>query len=408
MKKKIKGRYTKKFKSHAIKLVVKDGMSIPLAAKQLSMPKSTLSRWVEKTKIAKVSINDSLDQDASETEQIRRELALLKEDRDRLQNALIASEELFVVKTQGEIATQTGEIMPVQAYDETMLDRAREQWRCGDWNQLVEMEPDSIQHHPERAKLAMLSAVGHQQNNDLPKARQFVRLAQEWGCDKKLVARILIAGVHNSLGRASVVTGQEQRAIKHFESAISISMPGSGVRVITQARIQQQKELLQSLFPVFKVVDTKAEFQELTEKYKFTQVQLSQVQNERDTAQSQLQVIRQELQATTDLPIEKLGDEAIDIAEHHNKVGEIYFRNEHFGKAEAYFRKAIAIKQNSAWYYQNLGEAVVRLGRWEEAVRLYRHALKLNPEKVQAHHQALAVKAEDSSQILITIPSPKL
>ena len=46
--KKMKGKYTEKFKSYAIKLVVEDNLSISTAAKQLSMPKATLSDWVKK------------------------------------------------------------------------------------------------------------------------------------------------------------------------------------------------------------------------------------------------------------------------------------------------------------------------------------------------------------------------
>lgn len=125
-------------------------------------------------------------------------------------------------------------------YDENLLERARTQWHFGDWESLAKLDRDSLQHHPDRAKLALLVAAGHIQQGDTQAARQLTRLAHDWGCSKKLISQILIAGVHNSLGRAAAVSGQQPRALKHFESAIAIGAPGSEVRLITQARTGEQ------------------------------------------------------------------------------------------------------------------------------------------------------------------------
>jgi hypothetical protein len=72
------------------------------------------------------------------------------------------------------------------------------------------------------------------------KPRQFIRLAQDWGVSKKLISQILIAGVHNSIGRAAAIAGQQPRAFKHFESAIQTGTPGNDVRLLTQARAGEQ------------------------------------------------------------------------------------------------------------------------------------------------------------------------
>ncbi len=125
-------------------------------------------------------------------------------------------------------------------YDENLLERARTQWQFGDWESLIKIERETLQHHPDRAKLALLAAAGHLQQGDNNTARQFTRLAQDWGCSKKLVSQILIAGVHNSLGRAAAVIGQQTRAMRHFESAIANGALGSDVRLISQARAGQQ------------------------------------------------------------------------------------------------------------------------------------------------------------------------
>ena len=125
-------------------------------------------------------------------------------------------------------------------YDENLLERARTQWQFGDWESLIKIERETLQHHPDRSKLALLAAAGHLQQGDNNTARQFTRLAQEWGCSKKLVSQILIAGVHNSLGRASAINGDGERALQHFESAIAAGSPAGEVRLLTQARLGEQ------------------------------------------------------------------------------------------------------------------------------------------------------------------------
>jgi len=129
-------------------------------------------------------------------------------------------------------------------YDENLLERARTQWQFGDWASLIKLERETLQHHPDRAKLALLSAAGHLQQGDMQVARQFTRLAQDWGCSKKLVSQILIAGVHNSLGRAAAVNGENQRALQHFEFAIAAGAPASEQRLLTQARLGEQLDQL--------------------------------------------------------------------------------------------------------------------------------------------------------------------
>ena len=41
------GRYTKEFRQEAVKLVMEDGLSTGEAARQLSLPSSTLRNWVK-------------------------------------------------------------------------------------------------------------------------------------------------------------------------------------------------------------------------------------------------------------------------------------------------------------------------------------------------------------------------
>jgi hypothetical protein len=147
-----------------------------------------------------------------------------------------------VIWNAGELVVSDSTPIEIKShqYDEYLLDRARTQWQFGDWESLMKIERDALENHPDRAKLALLVAAGHMQQGDMQVARQFVRLAQDWGCSKKLVSHILIAGVHNSLGRASAINGDGQRALKHFESAIASGSPAGEVRLLTKARLGEQ------------------------------------------------------------------------------------------------------------------------------------------------------------------------
>jgi FkbM family methyltransferase len=114
------------------------------------------------------------------------------------------------------------EIVP---YDENLLERSRTQWQLGDWGSLTQMSRDTLQHHPDRAKLALLAAAGHLQTNSTHVAKELIRLAQSWGCSKTMVSQVLVSGVYNGLGRAALAIGQSQRALTHFKSSAAAANP---------------------------------------------------------------------------------------------------------------------------------------------------------------------------------------
>ena len=61
------------------------------------------------------------------------------------------------------VSVPTPSVNESHAYDSQLLDKAHTQWQFGDWAGLVALQRDSIETHPERAKLALLVAAGHQQ-----------------------------------------------------------------------------------------------------------------------------------------------------------------------------------------------------------------------------------------------------
>ena len=129
--------------------------------------------------------------------------------------------------------------------DETAwLPRARSAWQLGDWRALVTLGERPLHRHPDRAKLALLAASGHFQLGDNAAVRRLVELALSWGCDKRLVSRVLVSGLHNTLGRAASVLDQPARALTQFTAAMLTASPASPLSAITQSRAGEQLKQL--------------------------------------------------------------------------------------------------------------------------------------------------------------------
>jgi hypothetical protein len=126
-------------------------------------------------------------------------------------------------------------------FSDSLLDHARARWKDGDWQGLGEIAVEKIESHPERAKLALLAASGHFGLGDFRLARHFSELAMHWGCGRKLLARVLIAGTHNTLARAAAATGkQRDRALRHFDASVAIGLTGTADGQVSRRRLEFQ------------------------------------------------------------------------------------------------------------------------------------------------------------------------
>src|SRR5690606_36036717 len=124
----------------------------------------------------------------------------------------------------------------VVPYDESLLERARTQWQLGDWESLASLDRDALQHHPDRVKLALLAAAGSLQLDRHSEAKRWLQLNQDWGGDRKLLARILIAGLHACLGRFHLAKGDDTRGVNHFEEAVRIVCRDVDAKLFGEAR----------------------------------------------------------------------------------------------------------------------------------------------------------------------------
>ena len=85
------GRYTKEFREEAVKLVIEGSMSLPEAARRLSLPTSTLSNWVKASKAGKLGDIGKNYRPLTEIEmelaRVKKELAETKMECDILKKA---------------------------------------------------------------------------------------------------------------------------------------------------------------------------------------------------------------------------------------------------------------------------------------------------------------------------------
>lgn len=150
-----------------------------------------------------------------------------------------------------DIAPSTQEIQPsrehrhdLQPYNPQALPAAREHWQRGDWATLADMTLDELQDHPDRAKLALLAAAGHMQLGRNDQGADCLRQAKAWGCNPQLMRQVVIAGVHNTLGKAAALADMPDRADQHFAASLRTVMPmASGKQQISLRRETQMQPL---------------------------------------------------------------------------------------------------------------------------------------------------------------------
>jgi transposase len=84
-------KYTKEFREQAVRLVIEQDLTVPEAAKRLSMSSQTLSNWVFKARHGKLAGIDTHRKPVTDLEaensKLRRELAEARMERDILKKA---------------------------------------------------------------------------------------------------------------------------------------------------------------------------------------------------------------------------------------------------------------------------------------------------------------------------------
>ncbi len=86
------GRYTKEFREEAVKMVLEGGMTVPEAARRLSLPPSTMGNWINTHKAGKLGDIGKTQRPLTDLEmelaRVKRELVETRMERDILKNRL--------------------------------------------------------------------------------------------------------------------------------------------------------------------------------------------------------------------------------------------------------------------------------------------------------------------------------
>lgn len=149
------------------------------------------------------------------------------------------------------------ETLPIlMGYDGSDLARAKAHWLFGEWQALAEIDIDRLKQHPDRARLALLAAAARQQIGRHDSAKYSAKMALKWGCSPRLVARVLVASVHNTLGRASALLKDEVRSLRHFRDSVQVGQPSSdATESITHNRFVRELTKLGLLPQAAKLVE---------------------------------------------------------------------------------------------------------------------------------------------------------
>lgn len=117
-----------------------------------------------------------------------------------------------------------------------LLESSRTKWQYGEWRDLANIPLESLEEHPDRAKVALLVGAAKAHLGEIPAARTLLRQAREWGCRRELIARVLASAIHNSLGRIAVCLDDDEGAGRHFEEALTLVEPRADAPLLARTR----------------------------------------------------------------------------------------------------------------------------------------------------------------------------
>lgn len=119
------------------------------------------------------------------------------------------------------------------------LSEAWGQWAAANWKVLSQTDREALEAHPDRSRLAMISAASALQVGDRGAALEQMRLAMQWGGDKRFMLSVLVASARHSLGRACLVAGRTEQAAQHLQRSLFDAHLQSEGRRVAQERTDE-------------------------------------------------------------------------------------------------------------------------------------------------------------------------
>ncbi len=146
--------------------------------------------------------------------------------------------------TQQDLTASAQAQSSLVPYNPRLLNRSRLQLQLGDWEKLADLDDHELEHNPAAAELQLLAAAGHLQKGGeqaRARARALIVCAMEAGLNRESVARILIGGASNTLGRIAALSDRpDDKVMHHFRSAIAIAVPDADTDLLLQPTATRQ------------------------------------------------------------------------------------------------------------------------------------------------------------------------
>ncbi len=145
--------------------------------------------------------------------------------------------------TPGEDHTQNVTVNPTDAVldplgalqDGSLLETCRSQWQYGEWHQLAVLDDEVIAQDVNRARVAVLVAAALTHQGETDRARHLAAQALRWGAERRVVTRVMLSAVENSLGRTAALL-EDDSAARHFKTAIQLVEPRADADLLGRTR----------------------------------------------------------------------------------------------------------------------------------------------------------------------------
>lgn len=112
----------------------------------------------------------------------------------------------------------------IASWDGPDIKRAVKAWISGNWKSLAKLDNAGLPEKSDREYLAILAATGYQYLADYRAEERCTDLAQQWGATKQQIKTMMLSGVYNRLGRASVLSCDYPKAVEYFKQSLSTSI----------------------------------------------------------------------------------------------------------------------------------------------------------------------------------------
>lgn len=128
------------------------------------------------------------------------------------------------------------------------LDNAKFQWQVGEWSSLTCLGSLGLEFQENREVLALLAGSAGLQLGNFTFAKELLIKAKQWGVSDRLMARVLLSGVKNSLASGAMAVQQTDAATLLTTEALKLALPDEDVRFLAQRRFATQDAFVEKAF----------------------------------------------------------------------------------------------------------------------------------------------------------------